>query len=196
MTEQNAPKGEPYGQAVACLHSCTSLPAAVVIHPDHVLWPHSSESLAPEGFQLLEPASAVLSGLRAQQLSVALVVPSSSAQLVRSCLDQANMTAQFTAVVEFASDEQQQQQQQLQQQPPGRPRVSSSWASAANTLKAQLGSPWQQMLFFSADPLGVREASRLGMAAVKVSVTTGLDVSSLRAGLQVYGSKLESDRGY
>lgn len=63
-----------------------------------------SESLAPEGFQLLEPASAVLSGLRAQQLSVALVVPSSSAQLVRSCLDQANMTAQFTAVVSRLAD--------------------------------------------------------------------------------------------
>ncbi|WIA40730.1 hypothetical protein OEZ86_004419 [Tetradesmus obliquus] len=188
MTEQNAPKGEPYGQAVACLHSCPSLPAAVVIHPDHVLWPQSSDGLTPDGFQLLEQASAVLSALRAQQLPVALVVPASSAQLVRSCLDSSNMAAQFTTVVEFEDDTQQQppQQQQQQQQPgrPAQPRVSSAWAAAAASLKSQLGCPWQQMLFFSADPLGVREASRLGMAATKVPVATGLDVGSLRAGLQ------------
>jgi hypothetical protein len=102
--------------------------------------------------------------------------------------------------VEFESkpEEPQQQQQQQQQQAgrPPQPRVSSSWAAAANALKAQLGSPWQQMLFFSADPLGVREASRLGMAAAKVPVAIGLDVPSLRAGLQVYESKLEADRGY
>jgi hypothetical protein len=55
--------------------------------------------LSPDGFQLLEQASAVLSALRAQQLPVALVVPASSAQLVRSCLDIANMKIQFTTVV-------------------------------------------------------------------------------------------------
>lgn len=40
MTEEVKPKGTPYGQAMAVLHDCAdSLPAAVVLLPDHVLWP-------------------------------------------------------------------------------------------------------------------------------------------------------------
>lgn len=40
MTEEVKPKGTPYGLAMALLHEfADTLPAAVVLLPDHVLWP-------------------------------------------------------------------------------------------------------------------------------------------------------------
>jgi hypothetical protein len=40
MTEELKPKGTPYGLAMALLHEfADTLPAAVVLLPDHVLWP-------------------------------------------------------------------------------------------------------------------------------------------------------------
>lgn len=96
------------------------------------------------------------------------------------------------------TDEQQQQEQRQQgQRPaPSANSSSSSWSEAANQLKAKVGAPWSQMLFFSSDPLAIRQANRLGMASMKVPVTTGLTVDSLRSGLDVFNSKIESDRGY
>lgn len=40
MTEEVKPKGTPYGLAMALLHEfADTLPSAVVLLPDHVLWP-------------------------------------------------------------------------------------------------------------------------------------------------------------
>lgn len=40
MTEEIKPKGTPYGLAMGLLHEfAESLPRAVVLLPDHVLWP-------------------------------------------------------------------------------------------------------------------------------------------------------------
>lgn len=69
---------------------------------------------------------------------------------------------------------------------------------AAATLKAQTGVAWQQMLMFcpAAAVDAARLANKLGIACMRVPAAGGLDVGSLRSGLELYSSKLESDRGY
>jgi len=92
------------------------------------------------------------------------------------------------------AENQQQQEQQQQQQAD----TNSSWMAAAGAVKAATGVPWQQMLMFCPFETlaAARMANKLGMACVRVPAATGLDVSSLRSGLELYRSKLESDRGY
>ena len=58
-----------------------------------------SDTLSLQHFQLLEPAAAILSALKAHHIPVALVVPVRAKVILRECLEQANLTQQFAAVV-------------------------------------------------------------------------------------------------
>lgn len=130
MTEEVKPKGTPYGQAMALLQEfAESLPAALVILPDHVLWPSNrcalhcrdaklcyasargvcshgfcclsrSQGLSVQTFQLLDQAAAVLSAVHARHIPLALLIASDTAKVVRSCLEATSVLAQqFAAVV-------------------------------------------------------------------------------------------------
>eukprot|EP00775_Hariotina_reticulata_P002638 gene2638-2939_t len=150
------------------------------------------DSLSMESFQLLEIAAAVLSACKSRHVPVALVVSATQHDPIVQCLHDTNLAQSFAAVVQYADVEECQEQPQQQQ----RRGVPASWSAAASSLKTKLGTPWQHMLFFSADPTAVRTAQRLGMASVGVPADKGLTEKELQAGLQAYTDKLEGDRGY
>ena len=62
-------------------------------------------------------------------------------------------------------------------------------SSTIHSIKEQSGVDYQDMLFFDDELRNIRDITQLGVTCVHVNDDCGLDVATLRQGLQAFSTK-------